>query len=174
MPGNNVADFSKHLKKKQKKERLIEIVSASGWELDGDVLEDSEACVYLIDSQTNAIVLFGCKKKDFVSPGSDNVIHWGHFVAAWDVIADPDMPYDAKHKENTVDFAMRALAGAELWPPLLKKLLSDTEMTRPHVLVIIDRSDLDVPLDVILARSESLLLNTESIQSILDSYKENV
>ena len=174
MPGNNVADFSKHLKKKQKKERLIEIVSASGWELDGDVLEDSEACVYLIDSQTNAIVLFGCKKKGFVSPGSDNVIHWGHFVAAWDVIADPDMPYDAKHKENTVDFAMRALAGAELWPPLLKKLLSDTEMTRPHVLVIIDRSDLDVPLDVILARSESLLLNTESIQSILDSYKENV
>ena len=174
MPGNNVADFSKHLKKKQKKEQLIEIVSASGWELDGDVLEDSEACVYLIDSQTNAIVLFGCKKKGFVSPGSDNVIHWGHFVAAWDVIADPDMPYDAKHKENTVDFAMRALAGAELWPPLLKKLLSDTEMTRPHVLVIIDRSDLDVPLDVILARSESLLLNTESIQSILDSYKENV
>ena len=121
MPGNNVADFSKHLKKKQKKEQLIEIVSASGWELDGGVLEDSEACVYLIDSQTNAIVLFGCKKNDFVSPGSDNVIHWGHFVAAWDVISDPDMPYDAKHKENSVDFAMRALAGAELWPPLLKK-----------------------------------------------------
>ena len=174
MPGNNVADFSKHLKMKQKKERLIEIVSASGWELDGDVLEDSEACVYLIDSQTNATVLFGCKKKDFIPPGSNDVMHWGHFVAAWDVIADPDMPYDAKHKENTINFAMRALPGTELWPQLLKKVVSDTEKARPHVLIIIDRGDLDAPLDIILARSESLLLSTESIQSILDSYKENV
>ena len=174
MPGNNVADFSKHLKKKQKKERLTEIVSASGWDIDGEVVEESDACVYLIDYQTNAIVLFGCAKKDFIGPGSDDVMHWGHFVAAWDVIADPDMPYDAKHKENTINFAMRVLPGTELWPQMLKKVLSDTETKRPHVLIIIDRSDLDAPLDIILARSDSILMNAESIQSIIDNYKDSV
>ena len=57
MPGNNVADFTKRLQVKLKKERLKEIVSASGWEINGDVIDGSEVCVYLIDSTESAIVL---------------------------------------------------------------------------------------------------------------------
>lgn len=174
MPGNNVADFTKRLKMKQKKERLKEIVSASGWEIDGDVLDGSEVCVYLIDSVEAATVLFGCKKLDLIEPDEDDAIHWGHFVSAWDVIADPAMPYDEKHKEITNKFVLRALPTVALWPPVLKKVLSEADKKRPHILIIIDRDNMETPLDIILARSESLLMNTESIQSIIDNYRSSV
>lgn len=174
MHGNNVADFTKRLKMKQKNERLKEIVSASGWEIDGEVLDGSEVCLYLIDSKDSAIVLFGCKKLDLIEPEEDDAIHWGHFVAAWDVIADPAMPYDEKHKEITTKFVLRALPTVALWPPVLKKVLSETDKQRPHILIIIDRGNMEAPLDIILARSESLLMNTESIQSIIDNYRSSV
>ena len=142
MPGDNVADFLKHLKKKQKKERLKEIVSASGWELDGGVLDDSEACVYLIDSQTNTIVLFACKKKDFVSLVWAGVL-WGndssndfflntHGIATpdywWKVVIRMDtgeyvawiMPNDKQSKAGKIDsylVSIEELANAGAYLP---------------------------------------------------------
>lgn len=174
MPGNNVADFTKRLQIKLKKERLKEIVSASGWEINGDVIDGSEVCVYLIDKTESAIVLFGCKKMDLIEPEEDDAIHWGHFMSAWDVIADPDLPYDEKHKDITIKFFLRALPNIALWPPVLKKVLSEIDKQRAHILIIIDRDNMESPLDIILARSESLLMNTASIQSIIDNYKDSV
>lgn len=174
MQSDNVTDFMTRLKKKQKKMRLEEMLSASGWELNDERLDESEACVYLIDSIVHSIILFGCKKADFIDIDSDDYIHWGHFVAAWDVIADPDLPFDDKHKANTIEFVLRALPGVALWHPILNKVLSETEIKRAHILIIIDRDNTYEPLDIILARSDSLLMNTESIQSIIDNYKDSV
>ena len=41
---------------------------------------------------------------------------------------------------------------------------------KPHILVIIDRANLESPLELIVAHSESPVMNSESIQSIVDSY----
>lgn len=164
----------KHHQLKLKKERLKEIVSVSGWEINGDVIDGSEVCVYLIDSSESAIVLFGCKKLDLIKPDEDDAIHWGHFISAWDVIADTEMPYDEKHKDITKKFSLRALPTIALWPPVLKKVLSEIDKRRAHILIIIDRDNMESPLDIILARSESLLMNTASIESIIDNYKDSV
>ena len=174
MVNDNVADFMKRLKAKQKKERLKEIVSASGWELNGEFFDESDLCIYLIDSIERAIVLFGCKKELLVEKSIDDYSHWGHFVAAWDVIADPDMPFDEEHKTQTIKLALEALQGVALWRVIVNKVQAGMGNKRPHILVIIDRTNTLEPLDIILARSESLLMNTESIQSIIDNYKDNV
>lgn len=175
MTGDNIVDFMQRLKKKKKKERLKEIVSTSGWELNGEIFEESDVCIYLIDDKESAIVLFGCKKAGLIEPEIDDVISWSHFVAAWDVIADPGMSFDEKHKINTIKFVLHALPRVALWPPILKKvLLSGVDEKKAHILIIIDRDNMKEPLDIILARSNLVLMNTASIQSIIDHYKDSV
>ena len=166
-----VIDFTAHLQKKRQAEALKERIAASGWDIDGDVSSiDSEICFYLIDSKESGVVLFGCSKDSIPAPGSLEIVHWGHFVLAWDVIADPEMPFDETHKLNTMQLALRALPGLTEWQSFSERAFSTEEAKKPHILVIIDRANLESPLELIVAHSESPVMNSESIQSIVDSY----
>lgn len=166
-----VVNFTSHLHNKFQTEILKERITDSGWTIDSDVSSvDSEVCVYLIDNKEDGIVLFGCKKNDFPEPDSNKVIHWGHFVLAWDVIADPSMSFDEIHKNNTMQFALRALPGLPEWSSFSEKAFSTKEMQKAHILVIIDRKNMDSPLELIVAHSELPVMNSESIESIVASY----
>ena len=166
-----VIDFTARLQKKRHAEALKERIAASGWDIDGDVSSDgSEICIYLIDSKESGVVLFGCSKDSIPTPGSVEIVHWGHFVLAWDVIADPEMQFDETHKLNTMQLALRALPGLTEWQSFSERAFTAEGAKKPHILVIIDRANLESPLELIVAHSESPVMNSESIQSIIDSY----
>ena len=131
---------------------------------------ESEFCIYIIDTKSDGVILFGCDHSDIPSPYSDEIIHWGHFVMAWDVIADPKMSFDAKHKNTTISFAMRALPGLKEWPATLERSLNRSEDMKSHILVIVDRKNLEAPFELIVAHSASPVMNEESIRSIVDRY----
>ena len=171
MTGKAVVDFSYHLQQKRNKQALKERIDSAGWVVMDDVRStESEACVYLIDSKEVGIVLFGCNRSDFSTPGSSDIIHWGQFVLAWDVIADPGMPCDDTHIKNTMRFVLRSLPGVDQWETFYEKAFDLKEDHRAHILVVIDRKNLDAPLDLIVAHSISPVMNPESLQAILDSY----
>lgn len=166
-----VIDFKAHLQKKRQAEALKERIDASGWDIDCDVSSiDSEICFYLIDSKESGVILFGCSKDNIPFPGASEIVHWGHFVLAWDVIADPEMPFDETHKLNTMQLALRALPGLAEWQSFSESAFSTEGANKPHILVIIDRASLESPLELIMAHSTSPVMNSESIQSIVDSY----
>jgi hypothetical protein len=170
MPGRAI-DFTTHLNRKRQTEALKVRIEASGWDIDCDISSvDSEVCFYLIDSKESGIALFGCSKETIPEKGSPEIVHWGHFVLAWDVIADPDMPFDNKHKQNTMELAIRALPSLPEWQEFADRAFSTDGTKKPHILVLIDRASLDSPLELIVAHSESPVLNPESIQSIVDNY----
>ena len=87
MSNTNVIDFISHFDKKQRRERVREQLSASGWDVAAatDVL-DSDVCVYLMDTKESAVVMYGTSFSKL--PDEDEVpsIDWQHFVLAWDVI----------------------------------------------------------------------------------------
>jgi len=172
MAEKQIVDFMARLHKKQKKKALKEKISASGWVIEDNGVRalDSEICVYIIDTTSEGVMLFACNKADIPAPHSDKVIHWGQFVLAWDVIADPAMAFDETHKFNTIDFAMRALPSLDQWPEFLNKACNTAENMTAHILVIVDRQNLDAPLELIVAHATSQVLNAESIQSIVDNY----
>lgn len=171
MADNVIIDFTAHLNKKRQNEALRERIAASGWEIEGDVSSvNSDVCFYLIDSKEAGVVLFGCNKNRIPQSGSLDIVHWGHFVLAWDVIADPEMPFDETHKQNTMQLALRALASLSEWQSFAEKALATEGNKKAHILVIIDRKNLDAPLELIVAHSESPVMNSESIQSIVDNY----
>ena len=168
-----VADFSKHLKNKRDSEILKKRIETAGWSITADVRDnDSEITVYLIDSKEDGIVIFGCKKADFPNLGSPDIIHWGHFVLAWDVIADPDMAFDDEHKKNTMQFAVRALPALDEWPSFSKRAFDTENGKKSHILIIVDRNDMLQPMELIAAHSTSPVMNVESVKSILSSYIE--
>lgn len=171
MAGKVIIDFTAHLNKKRQNDALKERIAASGWEINGDVSSvNSDLCFYLIDSKEPSVILFGCSKDAIPPPGSQDIVHWGHFVLAWDVIADPEMTFDDKHKKITMQLALRALPSLPEWSSFLSKALETEENKKAHILVVIDRKDMDAPLELIVAHSESPVMNSESIQSIVDSY----
>lgn len=173
MSDSVIIDFSAYLKKKQDKERLKEIINTSGWEMGiSDFVQsgDSDICIYLIDTREKGILLFGCHKSDFLPPGSDDIIHWGHFVLAWDVIADPEMPFDEAHKKNTMEFAVRALSGLDDWTEFSVKAFGTGPGKKAHIMVLVDRKNMEQPEELIVAHSESPVLNVESVQTIIGNY----
>lgn len=171
MPDKVVIDFSSHMKKKQNKQALKECIAASGWSITNEVIDtNSEACVYLIDKQEDGVLLFGCKKADFPEHGSKDLMHWGQFVLAWDVIVDPDMAFDEVHKQNTMRFALRSLPRLSQWSSFCDKAFNVETGHTVHILIIIDRQNLEGPWELIVAHSKSPVMNSESIQSILDGY----
>ena len=80
------------------------------------------------------------------------------------------MPFDETHKLNTMQLALRALPGLTEWQSFSERAFSTEGAKKPHILVIIDRANLESPLELIVAHSESPVMNSESIQSIVDSY----
>lgn len=172
MADKQVVDFTWHLSQKKKKLNLKEKIAASGWTIEGGNVTsvDSELCIYIIDTESDGVILFGCDKSDIPIPGSEKVIHWGHFVMAWDVIADASMSFDETHKHNTISFAVRALPGLEEWPSILERASKKSEDIKSHILVIVDRKNMDRPFELIVAHSESPVMNEESIRSIVDTY----
>jgi len=173
MSENVVLDFSTHLKRKQDKERLKEIINTSGWEMDYfDFVRsgNSEICIYLIDTREKGILLFGCDMAELDTLGSEKTIHWGHFVLAWDVIADPEMPFDEVHKNNTMEFAVRALSGLSEWKSFSHKAFNTAPGKKAHIMVLVDRNNMEQPQELIVAHSESPVLNVESVQSIVGNY----
>jgi hypothetical protein len=168
---NVIIDFTARLNKKRQNEALKELIVASGWDIDGEVSSvNSDICFYLIDSVEPGKLIFGCKKDSIPHPNSSEVVHWGHFVLAWNVFADPKMAYDDKHMDNTMELVLRALPSLPEWPKLQKNALSIEAGKKAHILVVVDKNNLDAPHELIVAHSESPVLNAESIQSIVDSY----
>jgi len=170
---NNVVSFTftTRLKNKQDRSKLAEVIEDSGWTIDSEIGSvESDVCVYLIDSKEPGIVLFGCKKDEFAKPGTKDIIHWGHFVLAWDVIADPSMAFDATHKKNAIGFVLRALPGLPQWHSIKDRTFKFRSEETSHMLIIIDRENMDCPLDVIVAHSKAPIMDQESIQSIIFNY----
>ena len=171
MSHNTVIEFGPRLRKKREKAHMKKRIANAGWIIDGDVQNtDSDVVVYLMDCDEAATILYGCKKTDFPELGSKEIIEWRYFLGAWHVIADPDMGFDQKHKEVTMGFALRALPGLAEWPAIATQAFSTKPSDRAHIFVISDRDDIEGPMAIIVAHSTAPVMNTESVQAILDSY----
>lgn len=172
---NSIIDFEKHMNLKRQKETLKKLIESSGWTIDKPVDSiESDICIYLIDSKESCVVLYGCQLEQLLSPGHKNNIHWGHFVLAWDVIADPRMNFDEVHKTNTIEFSLRALPGLGMWNDIEQKIKDKPDNARAHVLVFIDRENMNTPLEVIVAYSEAAVMNGASINAIVKEYVDSV
>lgn len=166
---NNVIDFISHFKEKQKKARLTEELSASGWEITDELDSiSSDVCVYLMDTKEPCVVLFGVSHAE-LSMNKD-VTDWQHFVLAWDVIADPEMPFDEVHKQSTIGMFLKALSGIEDWETFRARLAGAKDNKKPHLLVLIDRENTQSPRELIVAYSEASVLNADSLHAIVNSY----
>ncbi|MBL4869291.1 MAG: hypothetical protein JKY67_23255 [Pseudomonadales bacterium] len=67
-------------------------------------------------------------------------------------------------------FALRALPGLKEWPSIKERAFNTRPGQKSHILIIIDRENMDNPLELIVAHSESPIMNQESIRSIVDNY----
>lgn len=171
---NAIIDFTARLNQKRQHEALKERVAASGWDIDSDSeTVNSDICFYIIDRVEPGVLLFGCSKENIPHPGSSEIVHWGHFVLAWDVVADPKMAYDMIHKKNTMLLALRALPSLPEWEDFQERAFTIETGKKAHILVVVDRKNLEAPLELIVAHSEAPVMNAESIQAIVDSYTKS-
>ena len=171
MGNGNVIDFVSYLKRNQSKERLAEEIEASGWEITHEINSvDSDLCVYLIDTKESGIILFGLSVDELPAPSSNQSIDWQHFVMAWDVIADPEMPFDETHKQTTMGMSLKALSGLDEWVNCYRRICQKRGQKKSHLLVLINRENMSTPEDLIIAYSESKFLNTDSLHAIINSY----
>ncbi len=165
-----VISFESHYNARQQKQRLtVELtrrMDQSGWSLAGTPGDsDSDVCVYLLDSESSAAFVFGSKYDafDISIPGE-----WHDLVNAWDVVADPDLPCDGEHLHVTAELARRAIVSARLQP--------DPSMVpaghRVHLILIIDRKDLEKPLAAVAAISNAPIMDAVSVREILSRWVE--
>lgn len=174
MGNGNVVDFFPHFKRKQNKQLLQEKVNAAGWEMDTEITGiDSDVCLYLMDTKESSLILFGTQFEHL--PTVDAAVSWKNLVLAWDVIADPEMPFDETHKRSTIELSLECLAGVENWASCRERLLNvqKEKEKRAHLLVLIDREDTQGPRELIVAYSKDPVLNKDSLHAIVESYLKN-
>lgn len=170
-----IIDFTARLNQRRQNEALKERAVAVGWKIDrGISTQNSDVCFYIIDRVEPSVLLFGCRKESIPLSGSPEIVHWGHFVLAWDVIADARMSYDEQHKKNTMELVLRALPSLSEWREFQKRAFSIAAGKKAHILVVVDRNNLEAPLELIVAHSESQVMNAESIQSIVENYTKSL
>lgn len=168
---SNVINFISHFEKKQHKQRLAEELNASGWEITDEIGNlESEVCVYLMDTKEACVILFGTDLASIPVTSDNDSINWQNFVLAWDVIADPEMPFDETHKQSTISMSLKALSGIEDWETFRGRLAGAKDTKKPHLLVLIDRDNSQSPRELIVAYSESNVLNADSLHAIMNSY----
>ncbi|MEH6473655.1 MAG: hypothetical protein V7752_20720 [Halopseudomonas sp.] len=171
-----VISFETHLKARQNKQRLknelTRKMDQSGWTLAGDLgdlgdLGDagSDVCVYLLDSEEDAALVFGSKATEFDSQAQGS---WHDLINAWDVVADPDLPCDGEHLHVTAELARRAIA--------LTGLLPDSSTVpagqRVHLIMVIDRDDFEQPLASVVAISNAPIMDAVSVRAVLERWVE--
>lgn len=168
MSNTNVIDFISHFDKKQRRERVREQLSASGWDVSAatDVL-NSDMCVYLMDTKESAVLMYGTSFSKLPNENEVPSVDWQHFVLAWDVIADPEMPFDETHKRATIELSLSVLSSIDNWGICRERLCSEQDK-KPHLLVLIDRENMMAPKELIVAYSESQVLNADSLQAIVN------
>ena len=167
---SNVINFIPHFEQKKNRQRIEEELNASGWEITDEInCLDSDFCVYLMDTKEQCVILFGAKLESLPLTGGAS-IDWHHFVLAWDVIADPEMTFDETHKRHTIDMSLSALSGITEWDHCCERICKVESNKTPHLLVLIDRKNIEMPAELIVAYSESKVLNTDSLHAIVNSY----
>lgn len=166
----NVVLFEPRLRAKKQMARLGQEVTKkideSGWTLADPVKSPgSEVCVYLLDADNGTALAFGNSFSDYATcPAGE----WCDLVNAWDVVADPDLCCDKAHLEVTAELARRAIAFANLLPEA--SAISDGQ--RLHLILVIDREDLEAPLASVPAISNAPIMNATSVRAILNRWLE--
>lgn len=172
MTDQKVIDITGLLKKKADKENMKSVIQASGWDIDEKAVSyDSQVCIYLVDTTEPGILLFGLSKNELPSPSNTDHVHWGHFVLAWDVIADPEMPFDDLHKQTTMNISVKALSTLDEWPAIHEKLVNAKGDNKAHLIILIDRKDMESPKELIVAYSTAPVLNSDSLAAIVDNHE---
>ena len=171
MKVSNVINFIPHFEQKKNRQRIEEELNASGWEITDEInCLDSDFCVYLMDTKEQCVILFGAKLESLPLTGGAS-IDWHHFVLAWDVIADPEMPFDETHKRHTIEMSLSAVSSIDAWANCRDRLCTASDNKKPHLLILIDRENMRSPKELIVAYSESNVLNADSLHAIVDSYQ---
>ena len=166
----NIVQLGEYQRNRKNIADLKKNISNAGWSINSDPAASlSEACVYLVDTSEPAILMFGCAV-DKLALNSQTSVHWGHFVLAYDVIADPEMPFDETHKNITIEMAISSLPGLPVWGGVHKKIMSAGDGYKPHIVVVIDRANMEQPAQIIVAYSTEPLMNEKSITSIVRGY----
>lgn len=165
MHTNNVTDISGILNQRRAANELSRMVKSEGWNIGSSGLPDMDLSVYLLDSQNEAMVAFGCDISEVVDTG----VQWGHLVDSWGILADPDLPSDDEHINVTTMIAQQVLSVQPGWKTVVESF-NDSRKTHIHVLIIIDRDDHNKPLAIIHARHESIILDGETLRAIVKGY----
>tara|TARA_R110002167_G_scaffold204404_9_gene408566 strand:- start:46938 stop:47468 length:531 start_codon:yes stop_codon:yes gene_type:complete len=160
-----VVSIVPRLEAQQEKQRLSELLARelddSGWTLAGSVeAGDSEVCVYLLDSETDAALVFGSQRSEF--PIS-SLLDWPDLIQAWEVVADPELAFDDEHLRVTTVLAQQAISHAGLLPEL--SAVGDGQ--RVHLIVVLDRDDWTKPAFSLVAVSSAPVLDAVSVKSVL-------
>lgn len=168
-PDDKIVLFEPRLRERQQKMRMEEALAnpkgIAGWLLaDPATLPGAELCVYLMDAENGTALAFGNSMAELTASAAGK---WHDLILAWDVVADPNLPCDKTHLEVTSELARRAINSAQVLPNL-----SVQDEQRIHLIVVLDRHNLDSPYALVPAVSYAEILNPESVRAIIDAWLE--
>lgn len=162
---NNVYNFTSNLEMKKLAAEFANSLEVDGWTSIGKtVTSGSDLIFYLVDSSAVGMAIFGIHNNQLEEAKREGLVHWGHFVLSWDVLVDESMPHDDTHIKNTLEIFLRAFP---LLPNALKISSSTEKGGRIHVVVLIDRNDMNGPVSIASVNSNLLILDESHLKTIL-------
>ena len=128
--------------------------------------DESTLQVYVVDTIVPSVALIGLNRADFMKRAVAGKIHWGHFVLAWDVLVDPELPHDDVHRISTMNLLIDSLATTTAWLKIKSEILG-----QPYskIFIAVDRSNMEEPGGYRIERSENISLNYSEWTTVLGS-----
>lgn len=170
MCNSNVIDKSELFGERLRNNQISERLNEYGFEMGStDQIPDSEIKFYILDTNCPAVLAYGFDR-EFLLDSEKRPEDWAGFLSSWAVIKNPEMSSSVKNIEVTQLHGVLALAGLKNWSTYRELILREEELTKPHVIIIVDEKKFDGPLDIVVARSSAVLMNADSLKAILKSY----
>lgn len=152
---DNIYDLTAILKLQRNASLLIETLLDDGWVVSGGKeTRKVSGVICLKDHSSDVVLAFGLDKKAFSAEVAKCNVHWGHFVLAWDVLVDPELPHDDVHRAETLKMFLASFGTIES----SKEFLNDVNHLQSFgLVVVVDRCKLDGPISYELVTIEKII-----------------
>lgn len=140
---SKIIDLTSIIKQRKSNGQLVESLAKNGWSVrTGGEFNNGSVIIYLKDMFSESVLAFGLDKNSFMAEVSRGEVHWGHFVLAWDVVIDTELPHDDIHINETMKIFIKSLGRLKIRTEILNYCEGAGSF---GIIVVVDRNNMEEP-----------------------------
>ncbi len=157
---SNIIDFMDY---QSDRKSFQEDLAGSGLTVNSLQSNRSEIVMYVSDSVEQGVIVFGFGASELSKISKAESLSWAHLVQVWEIMANPELGFDATYKKNAIEYLISSLPGLESWNTLSRIMVDRNSNLTTHLFLEIDRKNIVKPSCIYITNLNQKILDDTAI-----------